>query len=358
MPVYNNFTGSWTLAVDNYMPPNVIFANNINHNYSLGISQANTIAGSGQTLIRNFSNINANIDINGPMLFSTNPEYPLVDGVSNLIGGASTGYYPAGNYSYCYDVYNYVKYKIAPRTTSPFHGINSINIKSGQEGVETSANWWVDPPSVEITMENDQASVPWMTNGAGLQYPLRQGTWYDYWVGTDINNVFITKDFNVDIKFEYGEDNILGGSRLLVYKASSGAIDISDPVEKSWWNHTPFRTLKNLNVTFTFTGLIDRYIAASTPPLFGETAGCIPSVNLTQQPSDMLYYNIIPGLDIYTFLAYRDSMRDGLIGSIINQFAEGMQSIGVYYTNIKNNIVPGLMTYTISGEYIIPIYGV
>lgn len=352
MPVFNSISGSWNLATvgaSGGLSAAAIIAQNVNTEYNLTMSPVSAIAGSGQTMIRKMDNIDASVSIDGPFLITTN-SFLNGDYITDPVN------YP------CYDVYGFVKKYIAPTikndaVQNKFWGLKNMNLKFGSDGATSNASWWMDP---EIFNSSIIPPIPWINNydvgigdggdftGSGITSPLRQANWYDFYFSTG-SGAFIVQDYNIDIEYSYDQWNPLGGAALIaneIYPTSLANYS-------NYWNHATVKILKSINIKFTLNGIIHRTIAR---PLWGQTVVSDPTypyAGISNQGVCSVAYED-KQYDIYTYCTGGSTI--GIIDDFLSSIST-FSKIGEYITSAKSNIKPGIMTSTISGEYIIPIYG-
>lgn len=343
MPVFNQISGSWNLAtIGSDGNRKAIIAESVSTDYSLAMSPVPSLAGSGETMVKKMDNIDASVSISGPFLFC---ETGALDG-SNVT--------TAPEQIPCYDTYGFIKNFIAPtikndNLQNKFWGLKNMNMKFGSNGASVDASWWMDPEIAGI-----DPAIPWITSGTGIITPLRTANWYDfyfYYYDNDNNTsgAALIQDFNIDIEYSYDTWNPLGGAAVIASEITGLALNESNFA--TTWNHTTVRILKSINIKFNINGVIRRDFVR--PPWGSTYIGAndnAPSVWLSHQVvCTNSYANQI--YDVYTYCGNTGVINDFLTS--LSNFRE----IGAYITSAKSTIKPGIMTSSVSGEYIIPIYG-
>jgi hypothetical protein len=343
------------------------------------------MGGSGNMLIKDIGNVDANMSVSGPLLFS---EYGYQSNLSNTLPSGVNGILDAYGYSQCITRQIWDTIGASLSTDWFLLGdtmLNSVDMSISDNGASVSTSWYLDFLADNPNGVNSGDSYPlpgglpsegggnvsrgnstinksgelWLTDDF-LAYPsnlvpLRKGQWYDFLVksvGNSGTYYLVVKEFKASLKPDYDTFNPVGGY-------------IHPNTGQRVWS-MPIRIVKGVNLTYDLTTLIpvnQGYPGWGRAKLTYYTGGgtSIASYTsrVTTQPTDFFHY--LSGDDIQVDFLYPSAASgnfpnygvDIVDALMVDSNGRGLTRVGYLNKSVSNTLVPGLCEGKASFEFLL-----
>ena len=369
MPIFNNATGIYKIGYDTGLGTGVI-CQDFTHDYDLSISNIQELmCGGGGSIVKKIDNVISSTVVTGPMLFAESSYLgerlaAFVDylGLNSL---DDIGFYD----TYWYAVRLMGKHWLNIGGSSLLSGImvESVNISIDDNGLTTKIQYFTDP--VDAGDTSIGRIIKATTPDPGIT-ALRESRWYDFYTKmsysptpsvTDVIS-FPIKNCVIDIGFEYETVNPIGGLAKFLSKDTSS-------LTNQYWMHTPFRTLKNVMINCTITGLMRNDITNDwgKSKILGITSSDLRKdyFHVSTQKEDVGYFEpydfdifTINGSSIYPLIK-TILFGSTSVNSILYPYYSGskvfVENVAWYIMEVIENNTAGFLDVDIKLEGIAPI---